>query len=82
LNYFSSVLPPSPSLAKYHTQLLTLSGDGTGGWTLARIGTAEARIGIDREIGMLESRLKEVEQWERRVKELEILLGPQGVTPA
>jgi ATP-binding cassette subfamily D (ALD) long-chain fatty acid import protein len=76
------VLPPSPSLAKYHTQLLTLSGDGTGNWTLARIGTAEARIGIDREIGMLESRLKEVEQWERRIKELEVLLGPQGATPA
>lgn len=76
------MLSPSPSLAKYHTQLLTLSGDGTGSWTLARIGTAEARIGIDREIGMLESRLKEVEQWERRVKELEVLLGPQGSTPA
>ena len=76
------MLPPSPSLAKYHTQLLTLSGDGTGSWTLARIGTAEARIGIDREIGMLESRLKEVEQWERRIKELEDLLGPQGTTPA
>jgi hypothetical protein len=78
----SHVLHPSPSLAKYHTQLLTLSGDGTGSWTLARIGTAEARIGIDREIGMLESRLKEVEQWEQRVKELEVLLGPQGATPA
>ncbi|KAF8480250.1 ABC transporter transmembrane region 2-domain-containing protein [Russula ochroleuca] len=64
-----------PSLAKYHTQLLTLSGDGTGSWTLARIGTAEARIGIDREIGMLESKLKEVEHWELRVKEIEGLLG-------
>lgn len=31
---------------------------------------------------MLESKLEEVEQWERRVKELEVLLGPQGVTPA
>lgn len=31
---------------------------------------------------MLENRLKEVEQWERRVKELEDLLGPQGATPA
>jgi ATP-binding cassette subfamily D (ALD) long-chain fatty acid import protein len=70
------VLLPSPSLAKYHTQLLTLLGDGTGNWTLARIGTAEARMGIDREIGMLESKLKEVEGWERRVKELECLLGP------
>ncbi|KAI0293974.1 ABC transporter transmembrane region 2-domain-containing protein [Russula brevipes] len=71
-----------PSLAKYHTQLLTLSGDGTGSWALARIGTAEARMGIDREIGMLESKLKEVERWERRVKELEVLLGPEGVTIA
>ncbi len=69
----------SPSLAKYHTQLLTLSGDGTGSWTLVRIGTAEARMGIDREIGMLQSKLEEVEGWERRVKELEVMLGPQGV---
>lgn len=36
-------------------------------------------MGIDREIGMLEGKLKEVEQWERRVKELERLLGPQEV---
>jgi ATP-binding cassette subfamily D (ALD) long-chain fatty acid import protein len=79
---FSCVIPPSPSLAKYHTQLLTLSGDGTRSWTLARIGTAEARIGIDREIGMLESRLKEVERWESRVKEIEVLLGAEGVRPA
>jgi len=71
-----------PSLAKYHTQLLTLSSDGTRSWTLARIGTAEAWIGIDREIGMLESKLKEVERWEIRVKEIEALLGPEGVTPA
>ena len=70
----SCVVLPSPSLAKYHTQLLTLLGDGTGNWTLARIGTVEARVGIEREIGMLESKLKEVEQWERRVNELEVLL--------
>jgi ATP-binding cassette subfamily D (ALD) long-chain fatty acid import protein len=66
----------SPSLTKYHTQLLTLSGDGTGSWKLIRIGTAEERMGIDREIGMLQSKLKEVEQWETRVKELEVMLGP------
>jgi len=36
-------------------------------------------MGIDREIGMLESKLKEVERWEQRVKELEVLLGPEGV---
>jgi len=57
--------------------LLSLSGDGTGSWTLARIGTAEARMEIDREIGVLESKLKEVKQWEKRVKELEVMLGPQ-----
>ena len=79
---FSCVRRPSPSLAKYHTQLLTLSSDGTRSWTLARIGTAEAWIGIDREIGMLESKLKEVERWETRVKEIDALLGPEGVTPA
>ena len=28
---------------------------------------------------MLESKLKEVDQWEQRVKELEILLGPEGI---
>ena len=67
----------SPSLAKYHTQLLTLPGDGTGSWTITRIGTAEARMGIDREIGMLQSKLEEVERWETRVKELEVMLGPQ-----
>lgn len=75
---FLRFIYPSPSLTKYHTQLLTLSSDGTRDWTLARIGTAEARVGIDREIGMLESKLKEVERWESRVKEIEVLLGPEG----
>lgn len=35
-------------------------------------------MGIDREIGVLRERLREVQQWERRVKELEVLLGPEG----
>jgi len=67
-----------PSLTKYHTQLLTLAGDGTGRWTLSQVGTAEERMGLDREIGMLQSKLKEVEKWERRVKDLEVMLGPEG----
>ncbi|KAI0042342.1 hypothetical protein FA95DRAFT_1547661 [Auriscalpium vulgare] len=71
-----------PSLTKYHTQLLTLTGDGAGSWTLARIGTAEARMGIDREIGMLKGKLKEVERWEGRVRELEGMLGPDGTERA
>src|SRR6266436_5375980 len=52
---------PRPSLIKYHTRLLTLIGDGGGGWTLSRIGTAEERMGIDREIATLEDKLAEVE---------------------
>ncbi|THH19625.1 hypothetical protein EW146_g1583 [Bondarzewia mesenterica] len=67
-----------PSLAKYHTQLLTLTGDGTGSWTLSRVGTPEVRMGLDREIGVLREKLREVEAWEGRVKELEMLLGPDG----
>jgi len=61
-------------LLKYHTQLLTLKGDGTGSWELTRIGTAEERMGIGREINSLQEKLAEVEEWERRVKELDALL--------
>jgi len=66
-----------PSLAKYHTQLITLSGDGTGAWTISRVGTAEERMGIDREIANLERKLAEVEDWEKRVRELKGLLSTQ-----
>jgi len=59
-----------PSLAKYHTHLLTLNGDGQGSWTCTRVGTAEERMEIDREIIDLESKLAEVNAWEERVKEL------------
>lgn len=60
---------------KYHTQLLTLAGDGSAGWTLTRVGTAEERMGIDREIATLESKLADVDKWQRRVKELDVLLS-------
>ncbi|KAJ7048582.1 ABC transporter transmembrane region 2-domain-containing protein [Mycena amicta] len=66
-----------PSLAKYHTLLLSLTGDGTGKWSLSRVGTPQERVGIDREIGMLESRLEEKDKWEARVKELSQLLSVQ-----
>ena len=67
-----------PSLAKYHTQQLSLSGDGTGTWTLTKVGTAEERVGFEREIKMLRERLGEVEGWESRLKELNRLLGPNA----
>ncbi|TFK89661.1 hypothetical protein K466DRAFT_584399 [Polyporus arcularius HHB13444] len=66
-----------PALMRYHTQLLTIAGDGTGRWALKRIGTAEERMDLDREIVSLENRLAEVEKWERRVGELERLLSVQ-----
>ncbi|EPS97476.1 hypothetical protein FOMPIDRAFT_1128638 [Fomitopsis schrenkii] len=66
-----------PSLMRYHTQLLTLAGDGTGRWTLTRIGTAEERMGIDREVITLEGKLAEVERWEARVQELNRMLSVQ-----
>ena len=70
-----------PSLAKYHRQLLTLLGeDGSANWTLTKVGTEEERMGVDREIKILEERLAEVEGWEKRVKELEQLLGAQKTT--
>jgi ATP-binding cassette subfamily D (ALD) long-chain fatty acid import protein len=64
-----------PSLAKYHTALLTVTGDGSGGWTLSRVGTAEERMSVDREIATLEGKLAEVEEWDRRVQELDKLLS-------
>jgi ATP-binding cassette, subfamily D (ALD), peroxisomal long-chain fatty acid import protein len=48
----------SPSLMKYHTQLLTLAGEGTGKWTLSRLGTVEERLSVDREIHLLEKKVR------------------------
>ncbi|KAJ7671532.1 ABC transporter transmembrane region 2-domain-containing protein [Mycena polygramma] len=66
-----------PSLAKYHTLLLTLTGDGSARWTMTRVGTAEERMGVDREISTLEEKLAEQGAWERRLKELDALLSVQ-----
>ncbi|KAF7351077.1 hypothetical protein MSAN_01670100 [Mycena sanguinolenta] len=66
-----------PSLAKYHTLLLTLTGGGSSRWTMTRVGTAEERMGVDREISTLETKLAEKEAWEARLKELDALLSVQ-----
>lgn len=50
-----------PSLMKYHTQLLTLAGEGTGKWTLSRLGTAEERLSVDREIHLLEAKVYSID---------------------
>jgi ATP-binding cassette subfamily D (ALD) long-chain fatty acid import protein len=67
-----------PSLMKYHTQLLTLNGEGTGRWSLTRLGTAEERLSVGREIALLEQKLADVEKWEKRVAELEHMLGAES----
>ncbi|KAL5498627.1 PXA1 [Sanghuangporus vaninii] len=73
-----------PSLAKYHTHLLTLhtesvleveSDNRFVNWTLTRVGTAAERMERDREIAHLEARLAEVDAWQERVKELDRLLS-------
>lgn len=51
-----------------------IDGDGTGRWETTRVGTAEERMGLDREILSLEAKLADVEAWETRVRELEQLL--------
>jgi len=72
-----------PSLAKYHNQILTLHGptatigSSPGKWILARVGTPEERMSVQNEIRVLEDKLKEVDGWEVRVKELEALLSVQ-----
>ncbi|TFK71851.1 hypothetical protein BDN72DRAFT_399640 [Pluteus cervinus] len=66
-----------PSLMKYHTRLLTLVGNGTSEWTLSRAGTAEERMGVDKEIAVLEGKLSEVKEWEERLKVLDGLLAVQ-----
>lgn len=66
---------------KYHTHLLTLSGDGAGSWSLTRLntGTQEEWMGIDKEISTLESELEGVQGWEERIKELNTLLSVQDL---
>lgn len=62
-------------MTKYHTRLLTLVGDASGGWIESKVGTEEERMGIDREIGSLKAKLAEVEGWEKRLREVANELG-------
>ncbi|KAG2129302.1 ABC transporter transmembrane region 2-domain-containing protein, partial [Suillus cothurnatus] len=71
-----------PSLTKYHTHILTLTGDGTGSWTFNRIAAPRAQEGLMEgcgakylarvleEIRVLEAQIEESCVWEKRVREL------------
>ena len=69
----------SPSLKKFHTHLLTLSGDEEGSWTLTPLSTVQERMGFVSEIMVLEERLAKEGEWERRLKELGRELSAQVV---
>ncbi|CAR22745.1 ATP-binding cassette long-chain fatty acid transporter PXA1 [Lachancea thermotolerans CBS 6340] len=51
-----------PSLIKYHDLALDISTDGT--WRLQNLGTDEVITSIEKEIEMLENKLKNVNVWE------------------
>ncbi|CAG8560369.1 3541_t:CDS:10 [Paraglomus occultum] len=65
-----------PSLIKYHTHLLRIHGDH-GSWEFSRIGTAEERMSIDKEIAALEAKLRDVEKDQERLASInrELQLG-------
>ena len=48
---------------------------------MQRIGTAEERLSVGREIEALEKKLADVEAWEKRVSELERMLGAEKWEP-
>ncbi|RDL42424.1 p-loop containing nucleoside triphosphate hydrolase [Venustampulla echinocandica] len=60
------------SLKRYHTFNLTLGmgEDGTE-WEWERIGTAEEKMGVERELQQLRDRLEKVKEWENRKLEIE-----------
>merc|ERR1712144_175259 len=59
-----------PSLTKYHQKLLRLTGEH-GGWEISTIGTAEERMSFEKEKEALQNRLKDVDGWKDRLKEIE-----------
>ncbi|KDN38098.1 putative peroxisomal half ABC transporter [Tilletiaria anomala UBC 951] len=59
-----------PSLFKYHSLLLRLSGED-GEWDLSQIGGEEELMSFAEEIADLESKLKEVDSWKKRVSEIQ-----------
>jgi ATP-binding cassette subfamily D (ALD) long-chain fatty acid import protein len=63
-----------PSLTKYHARLLRLTGEH-GGWEISTIGTGQERLTFEKEIEDLRQRLKDVDSWKARLKEIEAELA-------
>ncbi|KAL9935777.1 hypothetical protein V8E36_005354 [Tilletia maclaganii] len=58
-----------PSLFKYHSTLLKLSGTD-GSWEIEQIGTEKELLSFDQEIADLEAKIAEVDSWKARVDEI------------
>ena len=50
-------------------------------WEILRVGTQEEKVGIERELAMLREKLDQVEEWERRKRDIESELGLVLVKP-
>jgi len=64
------------SLKKYHTFNLILGlGDHGADWDFERIGTEEEKMGVERELQELNQRLAQVDNWKKRIEEIDQELG-------
>ncbi|GAA5910024.1 uncharacterized protein JCM6883_000526 [Sporobolomyces salmoneus] len=63
-----------PSLFKHHMFLLHLIGS-EGKWELEQIGEAEQSVSFQKEIESLQDKLKEVDQWKRRLADIDSQLS-------
>ena len=75
------------SLKKYHTFNLTLGlGEEGADWELQKIGTEEEKMGVEKELTELRTRLAQVEELKRRREEIEqelqkVLVAGEGELP-
>ncbi|ORY47182.1 ABC transporter transmembrane region 2-domain-containing protein [Leucosporidium creatinivorum] len=63
-----------PSLFKYHQHLLRLTGSD-GQWETSQIGTAAEHLSFQKEIDSLEEKLRDVDEWKKRLGEIEVELS-------
>ncbi|KAI9663892.1 MAG: hypothetical protein M1821_007382 [Bathelium mastoideum] len=64
------------SLKRYHTYTLTLGlGDTGEDWEFQRIGTAQEKSSVEKELQEIRDRLSKVEEWKRRREEIDCELA-------